>query len=80
MSNHMGKGNPLLIFFYFNLSNRRTMKKKTTTSKLTIDKETVANLNFEQLSESQTVQIQGGLTPFTGMPISCCGVQYTSCV
>ncbi|WP_192579125.1 class I lanthipeptide [Dyadobacter aurulentus] len=56
------------------------MKKKTTTSKLTIDKETVANLNFEQLSENQTVEIQGGVTPFTGMPISCCGDQYTSCV
>ena len=55
------------------------MKKKTATSKLSIDKETIANLNFEQLAEDQTNQIQGGVTPFTGGPVSCCG-GYTSCV
>ncbi|WP_192579126.1 class I lanthipeptide [Dyadobacter aurulentus] len=55
------------------------MKKKTTTSKLSIDKETIANLNFEQLSENQTDQVQGGATPFTGAPGSCCG-GYTSCL
>ncbi|GGC05445.1 class I lanthipeptide [Dyadobacter sediminis] len=55
------------------------MKKKSTTSRLSLDKETIANLNFEQLSAEQTNEVQGGATNFTA-GASCCGEStYTSC-
>ncbi|KAA0988766.1 class I lanthipeptide [Dyadobacter sp. LJ53] len=58
------------------------MKKKTETSKLSLDKETIARLNEEQLSAEQTQEVDGGATVFTGGS-SCCGIgntgSYTSC-
>jgi len=54
------------------------MKKKTNQKRLSLDKETIAKLNFEQLSDEQANQVQGGATGFTG-GASCCGDTYTSC-
>ncbi|TLU89435.1 class I lanthipeptide [Dyadobacter sediminis] len=58
------------------------MKKKTETSKLSLDKETIARLNEEQLSTEQTQEVEGGATAFTAGS-SCCGIgntgTYTSC-
>lgn len=58
------------------------MKKKNIDSKLSLDKETIARLNEEQLSTEQTQEIEGGNTVGNGGP-SCCGVgntgTYTSC-
>jgi hypothetical protein len=55
------------------------MKKKTTPHRLSLDKETIAHLNAEQLSVEQTEQVEGGATKFTG-GASCCGPDtYTSC-
>ncbi|WP_161597140.1 class I lanthipeptide [Dyadobacter flavalbus] len=54
------------------------MKKKTNTSRLCIDKETIARLNEEQLSIEQTKELNGGVTAFT-----VCGITrnggYTAC-
>jgi hypothetical protein len=59
------------------------MKKKTETSKLSIDKETIARLNEEQLSAEQAQEVEGGVTAFTATGQSCCGIgnggTYTSC-
>lgn len=58
------------------------MKKKTTTSKLSFDKETIANLNLEQLSVEQTELLQGGCGTHFTSGVSCChtgGSAYTSC-
>ena len=59
------------------------MKKKTEVSKLSLDKETIARLNAEQLSNEQTQEVQGGATDFTSGGSSCCadgsGSNYTSC-
>ncbi|KAA6438897.1 hypothetical protein FEM33_15105 [Dyadobacter flavalbus] len=58
------------------------MKKKSTTSKLSIDKETIARLNLEQLSEEQAQEVEGGVTGFTAPGQSCCAGSngtYTSC-
>jgi|GEM_PF-4983182 hypothetical protein len=58
------------------------MKKKTGSSKLSLDKETIAKLNEEQLSTEQTQQVEGGGTGFTSGAGSCCdagGGTYTSC-
>ncbi|MCF0052417.1 class I lanthipeptide [Dyadobacter sp. LJ53] len=58
------------------------MKKKKLNSKLSVDKETIANLNLEHLSSEKTELIQGGAgTAFTN-GASCChtnGSSYTSC-
>ncbi|WP_337043540.1 class I lanthipeptide [Emticicia sp. 17c] len=58
------------------------MKKKTNASKLSLDKETIARLNEEQLNADQTQQVEGGATAFTAGG-SCCGIgntgTYTSC-
>lgn len=58
------------------------MKKKKLNSKLSVDKETIANLNVEQLSADQTELLQGGAgTAFTSGS-SCCHTTapvYTSC-
>lgn len=58
------------------------MKKKSTPSRLSLDKETIAHLNVQQLSAEQADEIQGGATRFTGGG-SCCapegGSNYTSC-
>lgn len=56
------------------------MKKKTTESRLSLDKETIARLNEEQLSIEQTQEVEGGATD---QGPSCCGSgktgTYTSC-
>ena len=58
------------------------MKKKKLNSKLSVDKETIANLNLEPLSSEQTEVLQGGAgTAFTSGS-SCCHATapvYTSC-
>jgi hypothetical protein len=58
------------------------MKKKTGQSKLSLDKETIARLNEEQLTNEQTQEVEGGATAFTAGS-SCCGIgnggTYTSC-
>ncbi|WP_337043542.1 class I lanthipeptide [Emticicia sp. 17c] len=55
------------------------MKKKITSNRLTLDKETIAQLNAEQLSAEQGQEVVGGATKFTG-GASCCGPDtYTSC-
>ncbi|MFN3850377.1 MAG: class I lanthipeptide [Spirosomataceae bacterium] len=58
------------------------MKKKNASTKLSLDKETIARLNEEQLSADQTQQVEGGATVFTA-GASCCGIgktgTYTSC-
>lgn len=57
------------------------MKKKVVESRLSLDKETIARLNEEQLSVEQTQEIEGGLVTSEGA--SCCGSgktgTYTSC-
>lgn len=60
--------------------NQLTMKKKSTENRLSLDKETIAHLNFEQLSPEQANEIQGGATRFTA-GASCCAEDstYTSC-
>ncbi|MFN3850378.1 MAG: class I lanthipeptide [Spirosomataceae bacterium] len=55
------------------------MKKKVTPNRLTLDKETISQLNAEQLNNDQGQEIMGGATKFTG-GASCCGPDtYTSC-
>ncbi|MFN3850379.1 MAG: class I lanthipeptide [Spirosomataceae bacterium] len=58
------------------------MKKKNNEGRLSLDKETIARLNAEQLSDDQADQIVGGATGFTAGP-SCCSDKptgtYTSC-
>jgi hypothetical protein len=59
------------------------MKKKNTNTKLSLDKETIARLNEEQLSSEQTQEVEGGATGPGDNGASCCGVgntsTYTSC-
>ena len=52
-------------------------KVKSETPKLSLDKETIARLNEEQLSQEQTQEIEGGATYATG-GLTCCG-GFTSC-
>ncbi|KAA0988764.1 class I lanthipeptide [Dyadobacter aurulentus] len=58
------------------------MKKKKLNSKLSVDKETIANLNVEQLSSDQTELLQGGCGTHFTSGASCCHTTspgYTSC-
>lgn len=59
------------------------MKRKSEVSKLSLDKETIARLNEEQLSNEQTQELEGGATAGGDNGPSCCGVgktsTYTSC-
>lgn len=54
------------------------MKKKVVKSdKLSLDKEVIAKLNDEQLTNDQTELVEGGAT-ITSPGVSCCGGE-TSC-
>lgn len=55
------------------------MKKKSTANRLALDKETIAHLNFEQLSVEQANEVQGGATGFTAGASCCAESTYTSC-
>jgi len=57
------------------------MKKKSNKNRLSLDKETIAHLNLEQLLSEQANEVQGGaVTAFTACGASCWyGNPYTSC-
>lgn len=72
-----------VTLYYSQFNVVRIMKKRNEESKLSLDKETIARLNEEQLSIEQTNALEGGATGGGNTDPSCCGIgktgTYTSC-